>query len=222
MRVLRTMQLNFHEYKTTEKPKQLVILLHGYGSNSADLISLAPEFLDIMPYAHFVSPNAPQAYEGGFRGAYQWYSLYDRSDEAMFEGAVKSSRFLVEFIEEHLHQTGLDYEHLVLAGFSQGGMMTIHNALRLPKRVLAAISFSGYLAGASKLDREIISRPEFLLTHGTEDNIVPLAAHEASYMELRKHNLPVERFVSKGLSHGIDLYCINAAKAFLSKQLKIL
>ncbi len=61
------MNLYFFEHKnynTTQNPKYLVIFLHGYGSNGANLIDLSHEFQQIIEQAHFISPNAPQNWEG--------------------------------------------------------------------------------------------------------------------------------------------------------------
>ncbi len=211
------MPLQYNEIKSKTPTKKLVVLLHGYGSNSEDLISLAPDFMDILPDANFISPNAPLNFEGGGWGAYQWYSLADRSDVAMYKGASAASEILVQFIDAQLERLNLSYDAVILAGFSQGGMMTIHNALRFPKKILAAISFSGYLSGENYLANEIKSRPPLFLTHGTEDTIVPYFALKHSIDKLHKHGVDAKSYSAKGLSHGIDIGCIRAAKTFLKE-----
>ena len=66
--------LNFYKHGNEKAPKSLVILLHGYGSNGQDLISLAPEWAGDMPDTLFISPDAPFPCEmGGF--GFQWFSL---------------------------------------------------------------------------------------------------------------------------------------------------
>jgi phospholipase/carboxylesterase len=209
------MSLLYREINSLTKPKKLVILLHGYGSNCNDLITLAPEFQDILPDATFISPNAPFNHEGGTWGAYQWYSLMDRSDEAMHQGAVRASKILVPFIEEHLQRLNLGFDNLILTGFSQGGMMTIFNSLRFQEQILAGISFSGYVAGINNLKSEIKSHPPLLLTHGSEDEVVPYSALARSLTVLKEHGVNAEGYSAHGLSHGIDIGCINAAKKFL-------
>src|SRR5437868_14996046 len=91
--------LTFHEYPLRRKslPEYLMIFLHGYGSNGEDLISLAPDFAEKIPNMHFISPDAPFKFEGGFTG-YQWYSLMDRATEKMLYGANVAEPILNNFI----------------------------------------------------------------------------------------------------------------------------
>ena len=69
------------------QPKQLVILLHGVGSDGDDLIGLAPYFQKVAPGALFISPHAPYTFDmapPGFEGGgHQWFSLQDMSAEAV-------------------------------------------------------------------------------------------------------------------------------------------
>lgn len=209
------MSLQFREFITTDSPKRLMILLHGYGSNADDLISLAPDLVDALPDTNFISPNAPFKFEAGFGNAYQWYSLIDRSESAKFAGALEASPYLVEFINQQLKRFNLGYADLILSGFSQGGMMTLHNAIRFEEKILAAICFSGYLCDLDNLDSAIKSRPNILITHGDEDNVVPIEAAKNALAALIENNVPVEHFYSRGLGHGIDNACLRKTKEFL-------
>jgi len=73
-----------------------LILLHGYGSNGDDLISLAPYWADVLPETEFVSPNAPFACEENPFGGFQWFGFRDRSPEMILGGtraaATRSAR----------------------------------------------------------------------------------------------------------------------------------
>ena len=73
------------------KPKQLVVLLHGYGSNGEDLIGLAPFFAQALPEAEFLSPNAPFPCELSPFG-FQWFGLEDRSPEMKLGGLAGAAR----------------------------------------------------------------------------------------------------------------------------------
>jgi phospholipase/carboxylesterase len=209
------MPLQHREFIQTQTPSSLMILLHGYGSNCEDLISLAPDFATSLPDTNFISPNAPFPFELGGFGGYQWYSLLDRTDSVMFEGAVNASEILKQFIDEQLSRFKLSYKDLILAGFSQGGMMTLHNAVRFPEKIKAAICFSGYISGENKLEHGIRSKPRVLITHGIEDNVVPVESAKKAFKILDSYNVPTEIVLSPGLGHGIDIKCINAAKKFL-------
>src|SRR5688500_18307671 len=85
-----------------EKPKALVMLLHGVGADGEDLMSLAEAWQDLLPDAVFVSPNAPDPYDGGFEGCYQWFSLEGLTPENRLERVMKVGPALNRFIDEQL------------------------------------------------------------------------------------------------------------------------
>lgn len=213
------MGLHFYERDNASglSPKQLMIFLHGYGANGQDLISLAPEFFDILPDCYFISPDAPYPFEGGMYNAYQWYGLMDRSEKAMLANARLVAPLLNEFIDSQLERFSLHDKDLIIAGFSQGGMMAIHNMYRRKNACAAIISFSGFLIGPDELAKEIKSRPPILMTHGTRDRIVPFSALDNSIAHLRALNIEAYELSVAGLGHGIDDECIDAAKDFLTK-----
>src|SRR5271156_2086877 len=125
--------------------KQLVVLLHGYGSDGNDLIGLAPYLQKLLPEAAFAAPNAPERVPGSPFG-YQWFSLgsYDpnsmRRDprhaadtyRAMRFGAEGAAATLNAFIDGEPPRLKLGPEQLALVGFSQGTMMSLYVGLRRP------------------------------------------------------------------------------------------
>ncbi|MEO6580502.1 MAG: esterase, partial [Sphingomicrobium sp.] len=110
------------------RPKQVVLLLHGYGSSGADLISLAPHWQRALPDALFLSPNAPQ--HCGMTSGYQWWGLTGFSPQALAAGALAAGPAIDAFIDRKLDQYGLTERDLALVGFSQGTMMALHVGLR--------------------------------------------------------------------------------------------
>ena len=85
----------------------LVILLHGLGADGSDLISLAPHFSSVLPNARFISPNGPEICDmapPGFRSGYQWFSLNERTEESMLEGAQTCEPILNNFIDQQLEK----------------------------------------------------------------------------------------------------------------------
>ena len=74
--------------------QQLVILLHGLGADGQDLIGIAPHWAQVLPNAAFVSPNAPFPCDMAPYG-YQWFSVQDRSPEAMLSGVRMAASPLV-------------------------------------------------------------------------------------------------------------------------------
>ena len=99
--------------------QQLVVLLHGLGADGNDLISLAPYFAQVLPDAAFVSPHAPFPCDMAPMGR-QWFSLQQRTPEAMLGGVRMSAPVLDAFLDAELERHGLTPERLALVGFSQG------------------------------------------------------------------------------------------------------
>lgn len=198
------------------KPEQLVIFLHGIGADGNDLIGLAPYFQRSLPHARFISPNAPFRFEMAPFG-YQWFSLQDFTDEARLAGAQRAAPSLNAFIDAELAKDGLGDENLALIGFSQGAMMSLHVGLRRPKAMAGIISYSGILVGRDLLEIEMQSRPPIMLTHGTEDPVLPFPFMAQAEDGLKSLGLEVEAHARPGLPHGIDDECIRLGQAFLGR-----
>jgi phospholipase/carboxylesterase len=106
------------------RPRQIVLLLHGYGSRGADLISLATHWQHALPEALFLAPNAPQ--RSGFGAGYHWWPLTALTPLALAAGADSAAPAVNAFINRKLTQYELNDGGLALVGFSQGTMMALH------------------------------------------------------------------------------------------------
>lgn len=198
------------------KAKQLVVLLHGYGSNGDDLISLAPFFAQGLPDAEFLSPNAPFPCEMAAFG-FQWFGFEDRSPEMLQGGAQLAGQILDRFLDAELAKRGLADRDLALIGFSQGTMMSLHVGLRRPSAIGGILGFSGSLVGPESLASEIKSRPPVFLVHGTADQVVPHAAMGAAERALKALAVPVETESRPGLVHSIDQVGAQKGALFLRR-----
>lgn len=201
------------------KPRKLVIMLHGYGSDGNDLIGLAPVLAPILPDAEFLSPNAPQRCEMGPYG-YQWFGLSAFTPAALLAGAREAYPALDALIDGALAARGLADSDLALLGFSQGTMMALHTGLRREKPIAGIIGFSGALVGAHLLSQEARSRPPVLLVHGDADPVVPFAALAEAEAALAAAGIPVKTQPCPGIGHGIDETGLRAAAAFLAENLR--
>jgi phospholipase/carboxylesterase len=205
--------------KSGGAPKQLVVFLHGYGSNGDDLISLAPYWADQLPDAEFVSPNAPFPCEQNPFGGFQWFGLEDRSAEMRLGGTRAAATHLDAFLDAALQARGLDESKLALVGFSQGTMMALHVG---PRRIIAPaaiVGYSGALIAPEALAAELESRPPVLLVHGTADPVVPFAAMGTAAKALQAQGLTVEALAPPGLPHSIDPEGLARGGRFLQEKL---
>ena len=202
---------------SNQKPDKLVIFLHGVGSDGLDLINLADEIEETLPNAVFLSPNAPfphDVYTG-----YQWFSLSDYDDDKLFQGVQVALPILRNYIDENLAKYKLSYKDLVLLGFSQGSMMAIQTALRLPESCFAVICFSGALVKPSALATEMKSKQPMFIAHGSADQVVPATQHRLTVRTLKNMDIEVEDHLIEGLGHTISLEGLELAQAFLKKRL---
>ena len=130
------------------RTSQLVVFLHGYGADGADLIELGRQWRALMPEAAFVSPHAPERCPASPMGR-QWFALSNRppDDPAgaadRWNGAVKARGAIDAFLDAELKRLSLDESRLALVGFSQGSMMAMHVGLRRPSAPAAILAFSG-------------------------------------------------------------------------------
>ncbi len=185
------------------KPKQLVVLLHGYGSDGNDLIGLAPHWAPLMPNAEFVAPNAPFPCEMAPFG-YQWFSLADDSQSARLAGVRAAAGLIDAYIDAALKVRGLDDSKLALVGFSQGTMMSLYVAPRRARACAAVVGYSGALIGPQELAREIRSRPPVLLIHGDADPVVPHRELAWAQKALSEVGVPVTVETRPRVVHSID------------------
>ena len=208
---------NYSEYKIKGgTPRHLVILLHGYGSNKDDLITIAPELAKSIPDAHFISPNAPFEFEGGLPNAFQWFSLIDRTYEKMLKGARLAAEILKPFIFKQLERFGLSESNLALVGFSQGAMLSIHITLSYDLKPKCIIGYSG----AFIPDQIKQKHSNILLVHGQDDEVVPFSKMEDAKRLLTASGITVRSIGCQNLAHGINKEGIEAGAEFLKDCFK--
>lgn len=164
-----------------------VIWLHGLGADGHDFEPIVPELnLAVHADIRFIFPHAPVrpvTINGGvpMRAWYDVISL-DKSgpqDEAGIRGSAAS---LLQLIERE-RERGVDASRIVLAGFSQGGAIAMHTAMRVPQRLAGLMALSTWMPLASTIGEEVVDNSEsqprelpVLMAHGTFDPLLPLAA----------------------------------------------
>lgn len=200
------------------KAKQLIVFLHGVGADGQDLIGLADEFADAFPDAQFVSPNAPFPCDMAPYG-YQWFSLLDRSHDAMLEGVQQAAPIVNQFLDHQLNALSLSDSNLAVIGFSQGTMTSLYTLPRRAKPCAAVVGFSGAMIGAEYLGDEITARPPICLIHGQMDEVVPFGAMELAARALLENGVPCKAYAVPNLGHGISPSGIEMAIEFLKTHL---
>jgi len=152
----------------------VVILLHGWGSNEADLMGLA-EFIDDSYFV--ISLRAPL--EMG-PNAFGWFILTGAPGRIDFDDAdAHAARDLVvQVIDEIIDAYGVDPARVILMGFSQGAMLSLGVAINRPDKIRCAVTMSGHLPPSFAADarpNEELYGLSILTTHGLWDQIIPIA-----------------------------------------------
>ena len=199
-------------------PKQIVLLLHGFGSNGEDMVALAPHWQDVLPDALFLAPHAPDRCAMMGTG-YQWWGLSGLAPAALAAGAASAAPAINTFIDRKLEQYGLSEANLALVGFSQGTMMALHVGLRRRRAVAAIVGYSGMLTDTTGLDRADLPKPPVLLIHGSDDPVVPVAALHRAESGLKRLGVDLTTHVSPGLGHTVEPMGLRLGRDFVRKAL---
>lgn len=199
-------------------PKQLVVLLHGYGSDGRDLIALGQYWRDSFPDALFVAPNAHEAC-GLVPTGYQWFALDPEriGTLAPRAGAEIARPIITQFLDDLWSQTGLGPKDTILVGFSQGAMMALDTGLRLKAPLKGIIAFSGMVVAPETLTEEIASKPPVMLIHGDLDEVVPVAGSKAAHTLLTELGIASRLYIEHGAGHTIAQDGLETAANFLKE-----
>lgn len=172
------MSLSLHylirEPKIKKGENPLLLLLHGFGSNEADLFSFAAE----LPEEYYViSARAP--YDMMY-GSYAWYAINFDADENKFSdiGQAQQSRDIIaNFIDELVANYPINSNNVTLIGFSQGSILSYAVALSYPEKVQRLVAMSGYLNTEIAVDdfnNNDFSSLKIFASHGTVDQVIPV------------------------------------------------
>jgi len=203
--------------------KSLLVFLHGYGANGADLLGLADVMGPHLPGVAFVAPDAPEQCRGGGFG-FQWFPVPWIDGSAQGEadaGLDASTGDLNAFLDARLQDEGLTADRLVLVGFSQGSMMLMHVAPRRDKEVAGIVAISGRLLRPERLVAEVRVKPPVLLMHGDQDPVVPFSDMAKAGDALVAAGFPTFGHVMKGTGHGIAPDGVGMALNFIRDRLGI-
>lgn len=203
------------------KARSLVVFLHGYGADGADLLGLADPLADHLPDTVFMAPDAPDACAGNPFGR-QWFPIprFDGSSEV--DAAVAMNRAAADlnaFLDQRLADEGLTPAALAMVGFSQGAMMSMHVAPRRAVAMAGVVAISGKLMMPQVLAAEAKVKPPVLLIHGDRDDVVPFGEMQAAGNALVKAGFETFGHVMQGTGHGIAPDGLGVAMQFLKERL---
>jgi phospholipase/carboxylesterase len=194
------MLLDTVEHTTGPHPQWCVLWLHGLGADGHDFAPIVPELVrPDWPALRFVFPHAPVravTINAGMRMR-AWYDIrdFDLTNRADLEG-VDASIAQVEALIAREHERGIPPHRLLLAGFSQGGAITLATGLARAQPLAGLIALSTYLPLPPTLARQRLhprapAQPVFM-AHGLFDPVVPPHAGEAAAQQMRDFGFSVD------------------------------
>ena len=201
--------------------RSVVVFVHGYGADGADLLGLGDALAPHLPDTVFLAPDAPQPCVGNPFG-FQWFPipwLDGSSEEAARAGMAESVGLLNAFLDARLEEEGLGAAALALVGFSQGAMMSLYVAPRRAEAVAGVVAISGRLLVPELLAAEAVVKPPVLLIHGDQDPVVPFADMGLAGDALVAAGFETYGHVMEGTGHGIAPDGLGVTLQFLKERL---
>jgi phospholipase/carboxylesterase len=218
-------KLDYLEVKTHSVPDSSVIWLHGLGADGRDFESLASELhLPEKLRVHFIFPHAPiqpVSINAGFPMR-SWFNIFSLDEHArQDEIGIRKSQELIEHIINDVVTKGIPSKRIIIGGFSQGGALALHTALRYPQKLGGAISLSSFLPLADTLTAQrhtTNSSVPIFLGHGTKDSIVPYKFGEMCFRLLKEMQYPVS-WHKYEIGHSVNLEEIRDISIWLQEVL---
>jgi phospholipase/carboxylesterase len=213
------------ELETGQNPSGSVIWLHGLGADGHDFEAIVPELrLPESLSLRFVFPHAPVrpvTINGGM-SMRAWYDIVslDR-DGPVDETGIRDSGEILKTLIAREQERGIEARKIIVAGFSQGGAIALHVALRYPERLAGLMALSTYLPLRSSFNVEVIDNPAaanrdipIFMAHGTFDPMLPLQLGRNSADLLIESGLSVE-WHDYPMAHAVCAEEIHDIRAWL-------
>ena len=211
---------NYITFGNTENPTKLIVFLHGYNSYIKDIVPFANIFansmkdtLVIVPDAHLQSEKNPLKK--------QWYALVDLDPELIRRNPDSSIEQIVDiynktgdrisgvakkvnsFISNIQKKYAIANKDTYLMGFSQGAMLAIYTGLTRRFKLGGVFSLAGIICGKDMLEKELLSKPNVYLFHGSSDKCVQYKTLDFTKSWLDKHDIFWEAIEYDGIEHKV-------------------
>ena len=193
----------------------MVIMIHGRGADMHDLADLAPMF-DTAAGCRFVFPNAPKPFEAypGMTFGWTWFEGWPPVHESVVESREEMLRFIDEITDNYPTPAG----KLIVAGFSQGALMSLDSGLRTKKKLAGIIALSGGLYEHDLIDLKPHANLPVLIAHGSVDDVVPVNYARRARAVLENAGLDVE-YHEYPMGHQVAQEEAADVKAFIERVL---
>lgn len=195
------------------EPKQqaqaTVIWLHGLGASGYDFVDIVPE-LNLSQEAgiRFIFPHAPvrKVQYAGNSKIRAWFNVTTLDRRAQEdEAGIRDSEKLIRELIANETSRGIPNHKIILAGFSQGGVMALHTGLRYPEKLAGILVLSAWLPlKHTVLPEKHASNQQtpILMCHGTNDELIPINWAEESKDYLQNIGYDI-KLLSYSMAHTV-------------------
>ena len=200
------------------KPKNAVILCHGYGGDGKDISILASYWKSYLPETIFICPDAPEKCAASPTG-FQWFDLMDQSPEQILSKSLVAEIKLNKLIDEIKEEYNLLANQIVISGFSQGCMISLQTGIKRKDKINSIIGYSGKIINLEHLSKNIVSRPNIILMHGDIDQVVTIDGLLEAKDFFAKNDYKIETKIFKNCEHRIPTEGSSLGLQFIKKHL---
>ena len=200
------------------KPKNAVILCHGYGGDGKDISILAGYWRSYLPNTIFICPDAPEKCDASPSG-FQWFDLMDQTPEQILSKSLVAEIKLNKLIDEVKENNSLSANQIVIGGFSQGCMISLQTGIKRKDKINSIIGYSGKIIDTEHLGKNIASRPNIILMHGDMDQVVTIDGLLEAKDFFSKNNYEIETKIFKNCEHRIPTEGSSLGLQFIKKHL---
>lgn len=195
----------------------LVVIMHGRGADANDLADIAPMIDGTGGGYRFIFPNAPRPFEAapGMTFGFTWFDGLPPDRLSILDSREKLLRFLGEVTERYRPPDG----KVVLAGFSQGGVMAIDVGFRTPEPLPGIVVMSGALAEDDLPDLRARAAQPILIVHGLDDEMIPIRAARRARLVLEEQGVSPE-YHEFPMGHHVTEESMEVVSEFIARQLK--
>jgi phospholipase/carboxylesterase len=221
-----TSELSTIEIQPTAAHHYSVIWLHGLGADGHDFEDITQELhLTAAPHIHFIFPNAPiQAItiNGGMEMR-AWYDILAMhlEREVDINGIYQSAKLIEQLIEREQNK-GIAANNILLAGFSQGGVIALHVGLRYSQQLAGIIALSSYLPTLEQLNTEASTANKntpIFMAHGILDSIVAVESGKAVFDRLHTQGYSIQ-WHDYVMEHSVCVEEIEHLSTFINSIFK--
>jgi phospholipase/carboxylesterase len=219
-------ELSTVEIQPTADHQYSIIWLHGLGADGHDFEDVARELhVNAAPHIRFIFPNAPiqsVTINGGMEMR-SWYDILamNLEREVDINGIYQSAALIDQLITRELSE-GIAAENILLAGFSQGGVIALHVGLRYPQPLAGIIALSCYLPTLPQLNSEAATAnkntPVFM-GHGILDSVVAIESGKAVFDTLHAQGQPIQ-WHDYVMEHSVCIEEIEHIATFINSVFK--